>query len=62
MVLSDEIIYYLLRNAFTGEPECIRASKHIMLTGRAEEITKAEYETYRDLHGIPRMGAYGDEY
>jgi len=57
--MSDEIIYYLLRNAFTGEPDCIRACKNIMLTGRAEEITQAEYETYRDLHGISTMDAYG---
>ncbi len=44
--------YYLLRNPFTGEAESLYATPSIMLSDRAEEITQAEYETYRDLYGI----------
>jgi len=49
--------YYLLRSAFTDEVDCLFATPSVCLSGRAEEISQAEYETYRDLHGFDTMEA-----
>jgi len=49
--------YYLLRDAFTDEVDCLFATPSVCLSGRAEEISQAEYETYRDLHGFDTMEA-----
>ena len=44
--------YYLLRDAFTGEAESVYATWSIMLSDRCEEISQAEFETYKEF-GIP---------
>ena len=54
--------YYLFRNASTGEAESVYATWSVMLNVRVpghgfdsdhtEEITQAEYETYKEF-GIP---------
>jgi len=47
--------YYLLRDAFSDEVDCLFATPSVCLSGRAEDISQAEYETYRDLHGFHAM-------